>query len=540
MKKTITFFILLITGLIDFRAQVVLHENFNAPFNPATNGWEIVNLSSTTGTNVNGWYQGNSTQFSAILGGQFDYYAADMNATSSAGTTNTISCWLISPTLNLQNGAWIQFATMSNKLQLNKPDRLQVYYSIGTGTNVGTSAGTATNSAGTFTNLILDINTNMATNYPGIWSLVTNTLNGIGTPTVGRIAFRYYIPNGGAAGPNGNNIAIDEFRYSLPCNRPVFFGDPVTGAAVCVGAQVPFMIYQTSSSNPVNSYTWSNGATTPTTYIVPTNTGVTAHATLGESTPGCQGLDISFYYALPSPTVTYSLNPGNQICAGQSVTVTAGGASTYSYLLGQQSSTVNPIVLTAHSVTSSAVSQFTLAGKASNGCVSIRTVTLQTNPLPIITASATKSMICLNGTVGLAVSGAASYSWSGPATTTMSGFTYTGASVGAKQFVVYGISALGCQSPVSLVTVNVSACTGLGENEGFSGVQIYPNPMQNELQVSGFNGDIQLYDVSGKLLRQEFVGESIRLSTEDLPGGLYFLHLKSSSGPETIYKVIKP
>lgn len=539
MKKTITFLLLLIIGLFELRAQVVLYENFSAPFNPATNGWELVNLSSPTGTNVNGWHQGLNTQFNAIVGNSTDYFAADMYATSSSGTTNTISCWLISPTLTLQNGAWLQFASRCNSALLNKADRLQVYYSIGTGTNVGTGVGTATNSAGTFTNLLLDINPNMTTNYPVNWWAYTSSITGVPAPTVGRIAFRYYVPNGGAAGPNGHYIGLDEIRYALPCNRPEFFGDPVAGATVCVGQPATFMIYQANPNNPVTSYTWANGATTSTTSIVPTATGVVALATLGESTPGCQALDISYYFPLVPPTVTYTINPSNQVCAGASVTVTASGANTYTYFLGQQSSNINPIVLTAHATTATAVSQFTVAGKATNGCISRETVSVQVNPLPTLTATATKTTICLNGTVGLNATGAASYSWSGAISSTLGAFTYTGSTVGVKQFTVCGISSLGCKSANSLITINVSACTGLEEESDELLVSAFPNPFHEEIQISGFQGDLKLYDVNGKLVKELRVLEGDRVSTTELPMGIYLGVFGLENGKLRILKLVK-
>lgn len=540
MKKPFTFIILLITGLVNLRAQVALYESFTAPFNPSASGWEVVNLSSATGTNTNGWFQGTSSQFSAIVGNPVDYYAADMNSASSAGTTNTISCWLISPTLNLQSGAWLQFVTRSATLSPVKPERLQVYYSLGTGTNVGTTAGSATNTAGTFTNLVLDINPNMNNNgYATNWWVYTNTLTGISAPTVGRIAFRYYIPNGGPSGPNGNHIGIDEVRYSLPCNRPVFFGDPVAGAAVCVGQQVPFMIYQTNPNNPVTSYTWSNGANTSTTYIVPTATGVTAHATLGETTPGCQGLDVSFYFADVLPTLSYTLNPGSQVCSGSTVSINASGANTYSYILGATGTTLNPVILTAPTVTAGAITQFTLAGKAQSGCVSRETVTLHINPIPTLTASASKTMICQNTSVNISASGASTYSWSGANSTTLASFGYTGSTTGVKQFTVYGVSALGCKSASSVVTLTVSTCTGFTDAPELLSLSVYPNPFLNELIISGFTGQIEIYDMLGHLVLKNHSEELLSLNTSDMSKGIYMLKVKSDSGGENSFKLVK-
>ena len=113
----------------------------------------------------------------------------------------------------------VQFALNGSILPNAKPDRLQLYYSTdGAGVNVGASVSTPANSAGSFTNIVVDINPSLFPyGLPTEWAVFTVTLTEISTPTVGRLGFRYYVPNGGAAGPNGNYIGIDEFRYYNPC-----------------------------------------------------------------------------------------------------------------------------------------------------------------------------------------------------------------------------------------------------------------------------------------------------------------------------------
>jgi hypothetical protein len=93
----------------------------------------------------------------------------------------------------------------------------------GSSTNVGTTS----TSVGDFTNLLLEINPNLVTGgYPESWTLFTVTLSGVGTPTTGRLAFRYFVTDGGPSGANSNYIGIDTVDYVYteppqgPCDTP--------------------------------------------------------------------------------------------------------------------------------------------------------------------------------------------------------------------------------------------------------------------------------------------------------------------------------
>ena len=56
----------------------------------------------------------------------------------------------------------------------------------------------------------------MPSGYPSVWTQYSVTLSGIsGTPT-GRLAFRYFVENGGPAGANSDYIGIDTVAYD--CN----------------------------------------------------------------------------------------------------------------------------------------------------------------------------------------------------------------------------------------------------------------------------------------------------------------------------------
>ena len=94
---------------------------------------------------------------------------------------------------------------------------LQVAHSTN-GTKHPNVGATAT-SVGDFTTLLLDINpTYTLTGYPNVWTQFTVTVSGLGSPTTGRLAFRYFVENGGPTGANSDYIGIDTVQYT--CNQP--------------------------------------------------------------------------------------------------------------------------------------------------------------------------------------------------------------------------------------------------------------------------------------------------------------------------------
>ena len=180
--------------------QNLLNEGFNSIANDFP-GWIMQNNSQPAGTT--GWFQGASTVFPSRAGGADSYVAANFNNTTG---TSTISNWLLTPALTLQNGVRLTFYTRTVDNPVH-PDRLQVRMSLnGSSSDVGSTA----TSVGDFTALLLDINPAYTTSgYPSRWTQYTVTLSGIASPTTGRLAFRYFVESGGPTGARSDYIGID-------------------------------------------------------------------------------------------------------------------------------------------------------------------------------------------------------------------------------------------------------------------------------------------------------------------------------------------
>jgi uncharacterized repeat protein (TIGR01451 family) len=175
-------------------------------------GWFKQNNSSPLG--ATGWFQGDPGAFEAQAGAPNSYIAANYQNAAGDGT---ISNWLLTPVLSLHNGAQVVFWTRKiTETGPFFPDRLQVRMSTnGASTNVGSTA----TSVGSFTTLLLDINPTYANGgYPFDWTQYTLTLSGLSGTISGRIAFRYFVENGGPLGANSDYIGID--TACLPALAP--------------------------------------------------------------------------------------------------------------------------------------------------------------------------------------------------------------------------------------------------------------------------------------------------------------------------------
>lgn len=273
-----------------------INEGFSNVAGLTAAGWNQQNLSTPIGSNPN-WVQGDPVNmpFSANSLPANSYIAANYNSVVGAAT---ISNWLISPMLNLNNGDVITFYTRGTGSVF--ADNLQVRLSTnGSSTNVGAS----NISVGDFSNLLLEINPTLnAALYPAIWTQYTITISGLATPTTGRIAFRYYVPNGGPTGLNSDLIGIDDFVYTPvpPCNLTA----TASANNAMGGASNGTVTTVVANGTAPYTYLWSTGQVTqnlsglaPGTYSVTVTDAV-----------GCTASASSNVFNVAGPTVLSNSN----------------------------------------------------------------------------------------------------------------------------------------------------------------------------------------------------------------------------------------
>lgn len=195
-----------------------LTEGFDDAAALAGNGWTLQNLSDPVGSS--GWFQGNPAAFTAFEGSDDAYLAADA---SNVSGVNTISNWLVTPTLVFGANASVRFYTRSVASEF--PDRIEVRACLAEPCAMPTTA----TGLGDYTTLLGAVNPTLAVDgYPSTWTQYTFT-NATGIPYsgAGRIAIRYWVTDGGT-GDNSDYIGVDTLEVTI--GAPAYtVGGTVTG-----------------------------------------------------------------------------------------------------------------------------------------------------------------------------------------------------------------------------------------------------------------------------------------------------------------------
>ena len=185
----------------------LLLEGFDAITLP---GWTLTNQSVPIGST--GWFQGNTAVFNSQSGATNSYIGANFNNTTGA---NTISNWLITPQVLVQDGDVLKFWTRT-ATGATFADRLEIRSSLGATPTIPSGA-TNVGSFGTVHHTINPTLLAGAGSYPDVWTEFTITVAGVSaTPVAMNFAFRYFVTSGGPSGANSNYIGIDTFSLVRP------------------------------------------------------------------------------------------------------------------------------------------------------------------------------------------------------------------------------------------------------------------------------------------------------------------------------------
>lgn len=220
---------------------------------------------------------------------------------------------------------------------------------------------------------------------------------------------------------------------------------------VCQGTSV------TLNGSGAQTYTWNNGVTNGVPFIA---NATTTYTVTGTNANGCTNTDQVTITIKPSPTVNAGADQA--VCQGESVTLSATGAQTYSWNNG---------VMNGVPFVPGATTTYTVTGTAANGCTGTDQVVVTVNPIPVVSAGSNQT-ICEGSPFILSGSGAQTYTWNNGVT---NGVPFV-ATLGTNTYVVTGTSAAGCQSTDTVViTVILVPTAVLGSNSvltGYPGLEV--------------------------------------------------------------------
>jgi len=282
------------------------------------------------------------------------------------------------------------------------------------------------------------------------------------------------------------------------------------------------------------TYTWSgpnsfsSGGTSITiNNVSPAEVGsycvsATVAGCSGPST--CQSISIS-----PAPTVDIAaFNNDSTICLNEDFSLTASGASTYSWT-GPNGFSETGANQTVNGVTNMEAGYYVVTGIDGNGCSALDSIQISVLTLPNLSlnTSSSNDTYCLNTVANITVSGANSYTWTGPNSYVGSGnsiniFNVTEPNEG--YYVAEGTDANGCLASDSIFVT-------IAENPTLA-----VNPTAADSDCGGSNGSLTGASGSGTpTISYTWTDGSAAVigSTADLNGiaaGDYFLTVEDGDG----------
>lgn len=156
------------------------------------------------------------------------------------------------------------------------------------------------------------------------------------------------------------------------------------------------------------AYSWNPALGTDTFYTVtPTvNTTYTVYAQTTGSTYFCIDSASVDIVVLPPPTVTIVASD-TLLCNGSSVTLTASGATSYSWSGG---------ITNGVPFSFSGTNTYTVVGSNGGLCNDTAQITISSLPGPTVNITATDTLLCGGGNITLTATGATNYTWNGGVT----------------------------------------------------------------------------------------------------------------------------
>ncbi len=294
----------------------------------------------------------------------------------------------------------------------------------------------------------------------------------------------------------------------------------VTGpSTVCAGASATIQV------SGALSYTWSTGA--HASYQVITPFADMTYGVYGTDANGCMGGATKSVTVSALPAV--SIGGPSSVCAGSSISLTANGATSYTWNSGSNASSI--------SVSPTVNTTYTLSGTSANTCSNTAVRSITVNPLPVVAVSG-PTLICKGNTATLTASGANSYTWN----TSSNSATVSVSPVLTTTYTVNGTDLNGCSKAASL-TLSVSPCTGIESwSREATGISLYPNPARDEVFIQS-NLAIQAYsilDVSGRTVFEAsgLNTDKAQLNLRGYDSGMYMIIIYAGNSTTTL-KFIK-
>ena len=192
-----------------------------------------------------------------------------------------------------------------------------------------------------------------------------------------------------------------------PTTNPII--TPASSPTICSGSSAGLSV------SGANSYTWTPSPSLSATGIANPNASpntTTTYSVSGSSLLGCVGSTVVTVNVIPTPTISITSAPSSaSICAGQSITLNAFGAASYTW---SPSASVSNITGSSTTATPNQSTIYTVIGSngtAPNICTSSRTIQITVKPNTVVSISPRDS-VCFGSSTLMYANGGNTYNWS--------------------------------------------------------------------------------------------------------------------------------
>ncbi|MBI3136522.1 MAG: gliding motility-associated C-terminal domain-containing protein [Bacteroidetes bacterium] len=283
----------------------------------------------------------------------------------------------------------------------------------------------------------------------------------------------------------------------------------------------------TLSGTGAITYSWNNGITDGTAFIPPT--GITNYMVTGTDGNGCENADTVVLTVNLLPVLTTSSD--QFFCAGDTVLLTAGGATSFDWNTGAGSGT-------SFSISPTLSTNVQVAG-TTNGCTTVNTIILTLDD-PAQISAGNDAAVCIGFVTYLQASGGVSYLWNGPGVTNETDPNYGFIADTTSYYFVAVTTANGCvyEDSVLITALSDPSCTiepltsfspngdAVNETWKIQGIEGFPN---NHVTILNRWGDIVFDELN---YDNETVLWTGTLKTgSEAPAGTYYFIIEITDGP---------
>lgn len=282
-----------------------------------------------------------------------------------------------------------------------------------------------------------------------------------------------------------------------------------------------------------SNYLWNNSLPNAQNHTI-SPTVTTNYTVIVTDNFNCKDTAEKLVFVEQQPNVT--VNPTNILaCVGDTVTVTASGATNYIWFNGSTNAILNTVI--------QGNSNITVIGK--NGkCTDNASVVVQLKPMPTIMLSANPTTANAGDYINFYSTGStsSSYFWQfGDGNTSMVSnpihqYNYGG---------TYNVKLTGTMGQCSLTdstTVVINGPpAGIEDILNETNISVYPNPVVNNFTItSSFNSNLSILNSSGKIVYTAIINEGNNsIDNLNLVSGIYILQFTNEIGITTKKLVVK-